>query len=176
MLYRGMMTPRASSSTAITLVTSPEPLPAAHDRPWIFLGGSIDMGRAPDWQARIIAAFADRPVVLLNPRRRDWNPAWRSAADEPPFREQVEWELAALENADIILLYFAPGSQSPVSLLELGLHAQGGKLILLCPDGFWRKGNVDITAARYDIHQVETLDALIAEATDRIVRWRPPTA
>lgn len=158
------------------VVTSPEKLPARHDRPWIFLGGSIDMGQAPDWQAQVIAAFVDRPVLLLNPRRRDWNPAWRSAADEPAFHQQVEWELAALESADIILLYFAPGSQSPVSLLELGLHARNGKLILLCPEGFWRKGNVDITAARYGIRRVETLDALIAAAMDRLVRWRPPTA
>src|SRR3546814_8063343 len=51
---------------------------------------------------------------------------------------------------------------SPISLLETGLHARGGKLILLCPEGFWRKGNVDITAERYGIEQVATMDELAA--------------
>src|SRR3546814_4292495 len=67
----------------------------------------------------------------------------RRAADRP----------AALESAAIIVMLLAPGSQSPISLLETGLHARGGKLILLCPEGFWRKGNVDITAERYRLNR-----------------------
>lgn len=148
------------------VVTSPEPLPAAQDRPRVFLGGSIDMGNAPDWQKGLIDALSSTNVVILNPRRPDWNPKWRPEASEPEFRRQVEWELAALESADVIVLYFSPGSQSPVSLLEMGLHARAGKLLVLCPPGFWRKGNVDITAERYGVEQVSTLEELI-EATKR---------
>src|SRR3546814_8566471 len=114
------------------------------------------MGGAADWQADLIRTLGDLDVVILNPRRPDWNPEWRPVAEEPEFRRQVEWELAALESADIIVMLLAPGSQSPISLLETGLHARGGKLILLCPEGFWRKGNVDITAERYGIEQVAT--------------------
>ncbi|PLR20268.1 hypothetical protein SGCZBJ_22655 [Caulobacter zeae] len=155
---------------APTVVTSPEPLPVAHDKPRVFLGGSIDMGKAVDWQAQMIAALADQDLVILNPRRPDWNPAWKPVADEPEFRRQVEWELAALETADVIVLYLTPGSQAPISLLEMGLHARTGKLVVLCPDGFWRKGNVDITAQKYGVKQVETLDALIAEVKARVKR------
>jgi Nucleoside 2-deoxyribosyltransferase like len=142
------------------LVTSPQPLPIDNRRPRVFLGGSIDMGGAPDWQAAMTAALSDMDVVILNPRRPDWNPAWRPDADEPEFRRQVEWELNALEAADVIVMYFAPGTQSPVSLLEMGLHARGGKLIVLAPDGFWRKGNVDITSAAYGVRQAATMDEL----------------
>ncbi len=159
------------TSTALaapTVVTSPQALPAAHDRPRVFLGGSIDMGKAVDWQAQVIAALADQDVVILNPRRPDWNPAWKPVADEPEFRRQVEWELAALESADVIVLYLTPGSQSPISLLEMGLHARSGKLVVLCPEGFWRKGNVDITGEKYGIKQVESLEALIAEVKARV--------
>ena len=49
----------------------------------------------------------------------------------------------------------------------MGLHARGGKLIVLCPDGFWRKGNVDITATRYGVEQVSTIEELT-----RVVRRR----
>ncbi|GAA0635249.1 nucleoside 2-deoxyribosyltransferase domain-containing protein [Brevundimonas lenta] len=152
-----------SPSGLSTIVVSPQALPEPDGRPRLFLGGSIAGGDAPDWQAALIEALSDTDVVILNPRRADWNPAWRPEADEPEFRRQVEWELAALEASDVIVMYFAPGTQSPISLLELGLHARSGKMIVLCPDGFWRKGNVDITAEVYGVTQVQDMDALIAE-------------
>ncbi|WP_242913145.1 nucleoside 2-deoxyribosyltransferase domain-containing protein [Brevundimonas pishanensis] len=142
------------------LVTSPSPLPLDHNLPRVFMGGSIDMGGAPDWQAAMTRALSDMDVVILNPRRPDWNPAWKPEASEPEFRRQVEWELAALEASDVIVMYFAPSTQSPISLLEMGLHARGGKLIVLAPDGFWRKGNVDITAEAYGVRQVRTMEEL----------------
>ncbi|WP_420145256.1 nucleoside 2-deoxyribosyltransferase domain-containing protein [Sphingobium sp.] len=157
----------ASGGDAVT-ITSPQPLPATHNRARLFLGGSIDMGRATDWQSDMIAALADQRVLLLNPRRPDWNPAWKPEASDPNFRGQVEWELAALDSADIIILYFAPGSQSPVSLLEMGLHARSGKLVIFCPDGYWRKGNVDITAQRYGAKMVTSFEELHAEVRTRI--------
>jgi len=144
------------------LVTSPTPLPLDHSLPRLFLGGSIDMGGAPDWQAAMTRALSDMDVVILNPRRPDRNPQWKPEASEPEFRRQVEWELAALEASDVIVMYFAPGTQSPISLLEMGLHARGGKLIVLAPDGFWRKGNVDITAEAYGVRQVSTMEELTA--------------
>ena len=158
----------AQTAQGPLLVTSPQPLPIDNRRPRVFLGGSIDMGGAPDWQAAMTAALADMDVIILNPRRPDWNPAWRPDADEPEFRRQVEWELNALEAADVIVMYFAPGTQSPVSLLEMGLHARGGKLIVLAPDGFWRKGNVDITAAAYGVRQVKTMDELTVAVRDAL--------
>lgn len=149
-------------------VVSPQPLPIDDRRPRVFLGGSIDMGGAPDWQAAMTSALADMDVVILNPRRPDWNPNWRPEADEPEFRRQVEWELAALESADVIVMYFAPGTQSPISLLEMGLHARGGKLIVLAPEGFWRKGNVDITAQAYGVRQVQSLPELTAAVREAL--------
>ena len=43
----------------------------------------------------------------------------------------------------------------------MGLHARGKKLIVLCPNGFWKKTNVDVTCEFYDIDQVDTFDELI---------------
>lgn len=173
-----LFTAASGSAMAATpvVVTSPQALPADHSRPRVFLGGSIDMGSAPDWQAAMIQALGDQDVVVLNPRRPDWNPAWKPVASEPEFRRQVEWELAALQSADVIVLYFAPGSQSPISLLEMGLHARSGKLIVLCPDGFWRKGNVDITAQAYGVPQVADLPALTAAVREKIAAWTPSAA
>jgi len=159
---------QGQSAKGPTAVVSPQPLPIDDSRPRVFLGGSIDMGGAPDWQAAMTSALADMDVVILNPRRPDWNPEWRPEADEPEFRRQVEWELAALESADVIVMYFAPGTQSPISLLEMGLHARSGKLIVLAPDGFWRKGNVDITAQAYGVKQVQSLPELTAAVREAL--------
>lgn len=137
------------------VIASPAPLPPAGGCPVLFLAGSIDQGNAPDWQAEVIAALADCDVTVLNPRRAVWREA------EASFRAQVAWELAGLERADIIVMVLTPGSLAPISLLELGLHARGGKLILCCPDGFWRKGNVDIVAELWYIPRVADLATLV---------------
>ncbi len=158
----------AGPAFAAELIRSPGAPPAAADRrPVIFLGGSIEMGNAPDWQAAFARDLDDLDVVLLNPRREDWNPAWKPVAEDPNFRAQVEWELAALERSDIIVMYLAPGTQSPISLLELGLYARSGRLVVLAPEGFWRKGNVDITAQRYGVRRVSSLEQLEAVARER---------
>lgn len=172
MALAGLSAQAAAPAPRSTVITSPQALPAGHDRLRVFLGGSIDMGKAVDWQKGMIDALGEEGVVILNPRRPDWNPAWRPDADEPEFRRQVQWELAALESADVIVLYLAPGSQSPISLLEMGLHARSGKLIVLCPAGYWRKGNVDITAATYGVEQVADLPSLIQATKARIAALR----
>jgi hypothetical protein len=75
----------------------------------------------------------------------------------------VTWEIMGLEAADVILMYFDPNTKSPISLLELGIHAKSDKLIVLCPEPFWRIGNVDIVCDLYDIYQVESIDDFVTE-------------
>lgn len=72
-----------------------------------------------------------------------------------------------MEVADLIVMYFDPTTKSPISLLELGLHAKDN-LVVLCPEGFWRKGNVDIVCQYYNINQVETFDGLIKYIGDYV--------
>lgn len=136
----------------------------------VFLAGSIEMGRAEPWQAAVEAALADLPAALLNPRRDDWDASWVQSIDHPQFREQVEWELAGLERADVVAMYFAPDTQAPVSLLEFGLTARAGKLVVCCPPGYWRRGNVEVVAARYGVPLVPDLPALVRAVRERVGR------
>lgn len=133
------------------------------NKPSVFLAGSIEMGVAEDWQAKVSAALAPLDVLVLNPRRSNWDSSWAQTIDNPPFREQVEWELDALDAADVVLMYFDPATKSPITLLELGIHAAENpeKMIVCCPEGFWRKGNVDIVCARYGVAQASDLDTLL---------------
>ncbi|OJJ18520.1 hypothetical protein BKI52_23185 [marine bacterium AO1-C] len=127
----------------------------------VFLAGSIDMGQAINWQATITQALQNQPFTVLNPRRDDWDASWEQKITNPQFNAQVNWELDGLEKADIITMYFAPTSKAPITLLELGLFAHSKKLVVCCPEGFWRKGNVDVVSQRYGISQVDNLAQLI---------------
>ena len=124
----------------------------------VFLAGSIGGNDnltelAADWQDDLSKFFSESGQVdaLFNPRRDDWDSTWKQSIDDPRFAEQVNWEMDALEAAQTIVMYFDPKTKAPISLLELGLHAKEGKVLVICPDGFWRKGNVEVVCKRLDI-------------------------
>ncbi|NBS41167.1 hypothetical protein EBS80_00725 [bacterium] len=139
------------------------PQPYSTDAPIVFLAGSIEMGAARPWQDEVVASLADLDVTVLNPRRQNWDPFWQQHPDNPEFREQVEWELDGLQRANLILMYFDPDTKSPVSMMELGLF-HGRNLIVCCPDGFWRKGNVSIVCERFGITLCRQLPELVEAA------------
>lgn len=136
----------------------------------VFLAGSIEMGAAEEWQTKVINRLADLQGTILNPRRDDWDSTWAQEASNPKFRQQVCWELDGIEFADIVVFYFDPNTKSPITLLELGLQSCSAKsIIVCCPPGYWRKGNVDIVCERYAFTQVSSLEELTEELRDRIL-------
>jgi len=144
------------------IIKSPQPLLKIDSAKKLFLAGSIELGAAEDWQQKVEGLLNNTDWVIFNPRRDNWDNSWVQSINNPQFREQVEWELKAQEEADKIIMYFDPSTKSPISLLELGLFGrERGKMIVVCPDGFWRKGNVDIVCERYKIKQVGTLEEAI---------------
>jgi hypothetical protein len=131
----------------------------------VFLAGSIEMGKAVDWQTEIANKCeekndSDRVVTLFNPRRDDWDSSWEQTIENDNFREQVEWELDTLERANKVVVYIDPKTTSPITLMELGLHATSD-MVVCCPEGFYRKGNVDIVCKKYDIPMVDDIDGLV---------------
>ena len=57
------------------------------------------MGLAEQWQERVVRAMSSvSDLVILNPRRDDWDSNWEQRADDPQFYEQVSWELDMLES------------------------------------------------------------------------------
>lgn len=140
--------------------------------PRVFLSGSTEMGTAEHWQARVEEALVGLDCTVLNPRRDDWDSSWVQSIENPRFREQVEWEIVALEQAEIVTVYFSPGTKSPITLLELGLLARTTpqKAIVCCPEGFWRKGNVDIVCRRYYVETAPTLETMAEALRVRVLR------
>jgi Nucleoside 2-deoxyribosyltransferase like len=142
----------------------------------VFLAGSIEMGAAEDWQDRVQKELSKMDITIFNPRRDEWDASWEQRETNPEFNHQVNWEMNRLEEADIIFMYFSPETKSPISLLELGVHSgdRPNKLIVCCPDGFWRKGNVEIVCSRNSIPLYNNLDTAIASLKSRVTslnRW-----
>ena len=154
----------------------------------VFLAGSIEMGKASDWQQQFTEALQSSAnastgtksktvetelseqssLLILNPRREAWDSSWEQSIDNSQFRNQVEWELDALESSDVIVMYLVPDTKSPISLLELGLFAKSKKMICCCPDGFWRKGNVDVVCKKYGVEVVSDLEGMIQKVKQKL--------
>ena len=136
----------------------------------IFLAGTIDMGEALDWQKMVqdkLAQFGDW-LTILNPRRDDWDSSWEQSIDEPQFKQQVLWELDGQKAADLIIFCFAINEEeaekakAPITLLELGMF-HNKQAVICCPQGFYRKGNVDIVAERFGIPIYENFDEMLED-------------
>lgn len=70
----------------------------------------------------------------------------------------VDWQKDVAE-----LFEKAPGSKSPITLLELGLFAKSGKLHVVCTEAFYRYDNVRITCAKYGVPVYASLTEAIGE-------------
>lgn len=136
----------------------------------VFLAGSIEMGLAEDWQSRVTEDIRSMnlPVTIFNPRRDDWDSSWKQDQYNSQFNYQVNWELNRLEESTLVFMYFSPETKSPISLLELGRFAEPGKMIVCCPEGFWRKGNVDIFCSRLGVPVFTDLESAIGSLKTQI--------
>ncbi|KAF2650681.1 hypothetical protein K491DRAFT_697070 [Lophiostoma macrostomum CBS 122681] len=138
------------------------------DRVRIFLGGSIEMGKAPDWQAAFADKIAFLPIAAFNPRRIHWDLNWKQDIKDKNLHHQMDWEMTNLDEADLIILYLHPGTISPISLLELGRFSRSGKLIVCCPEGYHRRGNVQYICKKDDVLLLEDFDELVQTAIAKL--------
>jgi Nucleoside 2-deoxyribosyltransferase like len=135
----------------------------ASKRYTIFLAGAIDQGKAEDWQKKVSEALSSFDILILNPRRDDWDPSWDQSADNPEFAQQVNWELDAQEASDMVLFVFTKDSKAPITFLEFGLFAPKKEAVVCAEEGFYRQGNLDIVAERYKVPMYHDLDEMIGD-------------
>jgi nucleoside 2-deoxyribosyltransferase len=144
---------------------------APHKLIKIFTAGSIEMGKAEPWQERLAKAFDPYEIVIYNPRRDDWDASWKQ--DPTPgtqFHVQVSWELTHIDESDIVVFYFDPNTQSPITLLELGYCLGINKnMVVCCPDGYFRKGNVVIACAKRGIPVLNTFEEFISAISEKLI-------
>lgn len=134
----------------------------------IFLAGTIDDGESVNWQKQICQKLLKSDEVtnvrIYNPRRDDWD----KKAGHNEIIRQIEWELEHMNKADIILMNILGDSKSPISLMEIGLHAHEDKLFVFCPKNFYRFDNVKVVCEKYNIPLTTTNN--INEIFDKILK------
>lgn len=132
----------------------------------IFLAGSIASNTAVDWQQVVVDAMASSSVALLNPRAE----TWVEPESDAEFGKLVTWDWDAMMYADFVIVYFDENTQSPVTLMELGMLAikKPHKTLVVCPDEFWRSSHVRVVCDRYNIRQVDSIYGVLEffNATD----------
>ncbi|KLU90695.1 hypothetical protein MAPG_10547 [Magnaporthiopsis poae ATCC 64411] len=139
----------------------------------VFLAGTTSRVDTTDWRETLSSLLSETPVTIYNPYRADWDSTWREDINFAPYRQQVEWELDKQEKADMVVVYFHPATQAPISLLELGLCARApGKAVVYCPEGYWKRGNVQIVCQKFGVKMVESVEGL----RDAIVKRMPADA
>lgn len=90
---------------------------------------------------------------------------------DPRFVAQVEWEMDHGKIADVVVIHFVPGTQAPISLLELGMYAgmYAEKVVVCCPEGFWKRGNVRMVCVRFGVRCVESVEEVESIVRERLV-------
>ncbi|KAK4185832.1 hypothetical protein QBC35DRAFT_502772 [Podospora australis] len=134
----------------------------------IFLAGTTTPGDGPDWRETLTKAIDHHPVTVFNPFNKKWDASWKEDIEFPPFRQQVDWELDKQELADIIVIYFGPQTETPISLLEFGLFARSNKVIVCCDKLYRKRGNVEIVAKRLGVEFWDTEEELAAAVNAKL--------
>lgn len=135
------------------VVYAPTPYSFPRDKISIFLGGSIELGQADNWQQRLTGFLTGKPysdkLVLLNPRREDWDQSIPTQdPDHPVLAEQINWELVCQDKADLVIYFFAADTISPITLFELGLYRDRQPVVGASP-AYKRYGNLKLTAKHF---------------------------
>lgn len=138
-------------------------------KPSVILYGTIESDPALDWQTSLADSLSHLSVDIINPRCDAWDETWVEDVSDSRFKSQVEWEMDHAKMADVIAFYFKPGTKTPITLLELGMYAGTGKAVVCCPEGFYKKGNVQIVCQRYQIDLLENLDELKTAVEKRLL-------
>ena len=162
------------------------PTPPTYPHKSVFLAGSIEMGRAIQWQQHMRNYLADLPITVCNPRRSAWDTASTPRQRQADMQTQISWELEALDKCDVICFFFDWTTMSPVTMMELGLWARSGKCVVCCDDGqadvlagvqdavekkrFWKGTNVRMVCERYGVPHVRNFMDLTVEVRKMLVR------
>ncbi len=87
----------------------------------VFLGGSCDDKK--DWRKSVISFLESIEkekfikldnLVIVNPFIKKWNP------NEDELKAEIEWESSMIDQSDIYSCYLYKGSDTPITMFELG--------------------------------------------------------
>lgn len=145
------------------------PTSASH-KTSVFLAGGITGCR--DWQSEVVKKLSKTDLVILNPRREEFD-----VSDPNASYEQILWEHKYLAFADIISFWFEPGQIQPIVLFELGRWSTRNlakKIIVGCHPLYPRIMDVTVQLGleQYDRPIALSIDELVASILWATNEWK----
>jgi hypothetical protein len=136
-----------------------------HAKASLFLAGGITNCR--NWQLDMEVMLKDTPLLVINPRRDNWD-----MEDIDASRVQIEWEHYYLEQVEAISFWFSSETLQPITLFELGKYYNSNKPIFIGIDpDYARRFDVEVQTSfrkRNPIPIVYTLEDLAQQVKDWI--------
>ncbi|PSR90603.1 hypothetical protein BD289DRAFT_481552 [Coniella lustricola] len=112
-----------------------------------------------------------KPLTFYDPYQPNWDSTWKEDYNtDARYKAQTDWELAHIASSTFHVSYFDPRAKAPVTLLEFGLtawHKGKDSVLVGCPPGFWKRGNVVAVCQRRGILVEDSLDGLVKRLLDR---------
>ena len=119
----------------------------------VFLAGSMPAQKDTNWRHEAINKLGDG-YHFFDPTNPD-----HDTLNDEQMRAHIKWELDALKLSDYVVLNFLPDSTSPISLVELGLYMASEKLLVICPQEFYKWRYIDTLCKEYGTPIFQNLDA-----------------
>lgn len=138
------------------VITSKDKLPVKNqDETFCFLAGSIDFKESTSWRDLVVSGNS-KNTIFFDPTRED-----HDTLGNQEMMSHIQWELEALELADMIILNFLPEAKSPISLVEFGLYLKSNKLIVVCPKEFYQYRYVSAICDKYNTPIYHNLQGIL---------------
>lgn len=126
------------------MYTSNDILPInKRNRRSIFLAGSMDHKQKGSWSAKVIAEFGTHNI--FDPTHIHYH-----EPNAAQMKQHIKWQLAALQQSDIILLNFLENSKSPISFVALGKCIKWNSPMIICPKEFYISSDVHTHCKQYN--------------------------
>jgi hypothetical protein len=130
----------------------------------LFIAGGIS--NCPLWQKEFIGLLDDTDLVLLNPRRDEYDVTNISLEEE-----QIKWEFHHLGLASSYVFWFPKETLCPITLFELGAVSMGlreKRIFIGTHPEYARKRDIkwQMLLRRPEIDVVESLEKLAGQVKD----------
>lgn len=135
------------------------------------LAGASEADGGSRWQETVAAFISKVGHIALSTRSRE-TPTGMPTFENPHFFQARSWELDALDLAEFVIFHLDSISRSPEGILELGYAAAKfpQKVCVICPEGFWCKGLVDLLCYREDLMKYKSVEEMLDAINQMMMR------
>lgn len=131
---------------------------------FLFLGGGIS--GCPNWQPQMVELLKDTKLVVVNPRRDDFD-----INDPSMSKKQIEWEYKYLKFSTGRIFWFPAETLCPITLFELGKFCEkADPLFVGCHPEYKRKLDVEVQLGLARPWNCEVSYSL-EDLAERVKKW-----